>query len=89
MLGAVGGELELLPRAATCSAGRHRDQRRKGVDASPYIKHPLEVAHINAGVGGVADAVTLAAAILHDTLEDTATTAGELETTLGRALDST
>jgi guanosine-3',5'-bis(diphosphate) 3'-pyrophosphohydrolase len=81
---AGGNELALLLKAATFSADRHRHQRRKGVDASPYINHPLDVAHILASVGGVTDVTTLVAAILHDTIEDTDTTVDELETNFGR-----
>lgn len=84
MVKAVGGELELLLQAATFSAVRHRNQRRKGGDASPYINHPLDVAYTLAHIGGVTDATTLAAAILHDTIEDTATTGEELEMIFGR-----
>jgi len=65
------------------AAGKHRDQRRKGAEASPYINHPIEVAELLARVGGITDLVTLQAAILHDTLEDTQTTAEELEAAFG------
>jgi guanosine-3',5'-bis(diphosphate) 3'-pyrophosphohydrolase len=65
------------------AADKHRDQRRKGAEASPYINHPIEVAEILARVGGVTDLVTLQAAILHDTLEDTQTSAEELEAAFG------
>jgi (p)ppGpp synthase/HD superfamily hydrolase len=65
------------------AAHRHRDQRRKGVDASPFINHPIEVTELLASVGGVTDPVTLQAAVLHDTLEDTETTAEELERRFG------
>jgi (p)ppGpp synthase/HD superfamily hydrolase len=65
------------------AADRHRDQRRKGEEASPYINHPIEVAEILARVGGVTDLVTLQAAILHDTLEDTDTTREELGSLFG------
>ena len=84
MADAVGSGLTLLLKAATFSAGRHRNQRRKGIDASPYINHPLEVAYILANVGGVMDATTLVAAILHDTIEDTSTSPEELEKLFGR-----
>jgi guanosine-3',5'-bis(diphosphate) 3'-pyrophosphohydrolase len=77
-------ELTFLLKAATFAADRHRDQRRKGIDASPYINHPLEVAALLASVGGVSDVVVLAGAILHDTIEDTSTTADELEQEFGR-----
>lgn len=73
-----------LLEALRFAADRHRDQRRKGVEASPYINHPIEVAALLAGVGSVTDLVTLQAAILHDTLEDTRTSALELESRFGR-----
>jgi len=65
------------------AADKHRDQRRKDIDASPYINHPIEVAELLARVGGVDDLVTLQAAVLHDTLEDTDTTPQELEAAFG------
>lgn len=68
----------LILRAAAFAARKHRDQRRKDVEASPYINHPLELARVLAEVGGVSDAATLCAALLHDTIEDTATTHEEL-----------
>lgn len=71
-------ETTLILRAAAFAARQHRDQRRKDAEASPYINHPLELARVLAEVGGVTDAATLCAALLHDTIEDTATTAEEL-----------
>ena len=73
----------LLLQALRFSAAKHRDQRRKGQEASPYINHPIEVAEVLATVGGVKDIAVLAAAILHDTLEDTRTTPAELEVQFG------
>ena len=73
---------ELLA-AIQFSAEKHRDQRRKGTDASPYINHPIEVAALLANVAGVKDHTILAAAVLHDTVEDTRTTPTEIETTFG------
>ena len=72
-----------LLRALHFAADKHRDQRRKGAEASPYINHPIEVAEILARVGGVTDVATLQAAILHDTLEDTQTNSEELEAAFG------
>lgn len=72
-----------LLSALRFAADKHRDQRRKDVDASPYINHPIEVAEILARVGGVSDVITLQAAILHDTLEDTNTTPEELDAAFG------
>ncbi len=70
-------------KALKFSAHKHRGQRRKDAEASPYINHPIEMAEILACVGGVADAVTLQGAILHDTLEDTQTTPEEVEAEFG------
>lgn len=72
-----------LLRVALFAAERHKNQRRKDVEASPYINHPLAVANILANEGGVADPVALYAALLHDTIEDTATTPAELEAEFG------
>lgn len=68
----------LILRAAAFAARKHRDQRRKDADASPYINHPLELARMLAEVGGVTDPATLCGALLHDTIEDTATSEVEL-----------
>jgi guanosine-3',5'-bis(diphosphate) 3'-pyrophosphohydrolase len=73
----------LLLAALHFAADKHRDQRRKGECASPYINHPIEVAELLVRVGGVTDIALLQAAILHDTLEDTETTAQELEKRFG------
>jgi GTP diphosphokinase / guanosine-3',5'-bis(diphosphate) 3'-diphosphatase len=78
----------LILKAASFAALKHRDQRRKDEQASPYINHPLALACILASEGGVKDAVTLCAALLHDTLEDTETTASELTQAFGEAVAS-
>ncbi|MGZ8212458.1 MAG: HD domain-containing protein [Burkholderiales bacterium] len=70
-------------KALHFAADKHRDQRRKDEGASPYINHPIEVAELLARVAGVTDIVTLQGAILHDTIEDTNTTAEELESVFG------
>lgn len=59
--------------AAEFAADRHRRQRRKDVHATPYINHPLALARLLANEGGVRDPEILAAALLHDTVEDTTT----------------
>ena len=73
----------LLLRALEFAARKHRDQRSKGEEASPYINHSISVALLLAEIGGVTDTDILAAAILHDTLEDTDTTVEELEAAFG------
>ncbi len=76
-------ELALLLKALSFAAHKHRDQRRKDAQASPYINHPIALADVLVNEGGVTDAEVLAAALLHDTVEDTATTPEELERTFG------
>lgn len=73
-----------LLKALEFAAEKHRDQRRKGVEASPYINHPIQVAEILARRGHVDDLTTLMAAVLHDTIEDTDTTESDLEELFGR-----
>jgi guanosine-3',5'-bis(diphosphate) 3'-pyrophosphohydrolase len=68
--------------AFSFAANKHRDQRRKG-NKAPYINHPIQVARILAANGGINDLAMLQAAALHDTIEDTDTTAGELERAFG------
>lgn len=77
-------DLRLVLKAAFFSGEKHKDQRRRDVDETPYINHPLEVAYILMEEGGVTDAATLAAALLHDTIEDTHTTREELAMVFGR-----
>ena len=73
----------LILRAIDFAARKHRDQRRKDQEASPYITHPISVSLLLAQIGGIADAEVLSAAILHDTLEDTDTTPEELAAAFG------
>ncbi len=81
-------EVVFLLDALQFSADRHRHQRRKGAAASPYINHPIEVARALAAEGGVRDIEVLAAAMLHDTIEDTATSAAEIEGRFGARVAS-
>lgn len=79
---AVNG-VALILKAAEFAADRHRRQRRKDVHATPYINHPLALARLLSNEGGVEDPEILAAALLHDTIEDTNTTATELRELFG------
>ena len=76
-------ELALLLKALTFAAHKHRDQRRKDAEASPYINHPIALADVLVNEGGVTDVEVLCAALLHDTVEDTATTHEELVDAFG------
>jgi guanosine-3',5'-bis(diphosphate) 3'-pyrophosphohydrolase len=72
-----------LLRAAAFAAEQHREQRRKDSDSTPYINHPLQVAETLAKVGAVTDPYLLAAALLHDVVEDTDVTFEQLEAEFG------
>ena len=74
---------ELL-EALAFAAHKHRAQRRKDVEASPYINHPIALARTLAVEGGVTDTKTLVAALLHDTVEDTDTTFEEIAAMFGK-----
>jgi len=76
-------EIQSLIKAIDFAAGKHRDQRRKDVDATPYINHPIELASLLMEHAGTSDLSVIIAAILHDTLEDTETTADEIEAHFG------
>lgn len=75
-------------RAVAFAAEKHRNQRRKDADASPYINHPIALANVLANEGGVVDATVLSAAVLHDTIEDTETMADELKQLFGDKVTS-
>jgi guanosine-3',5'-bis(diphosphate) 3'-pyrophosphohydrolase len=82
------GELALLLKALAFASLKHRDQRRKDAQASPYINHPIALADLLVNEGGVTDVEVLCAALLHDTIEDTETTPQELEREFGRKIAS-
>ena len=61
--------MEKLINALYFAADKHKDQRRKGADALPYINHPIAVAHLLMEAG-INDQDLLCAALLHDVIED-------------------
>ena len=79
---------QLILKAAHFAAQKHRGQRRKDKDISPYINHPISVAKIISEIGNVEDPEVLSAALLHDTLEDTKTTPEELIDNFGERVCS-
>ncbi len=80
--------IKLILTAAKFAAEKHRDQRRKNKKASPYINHPVEVAELLWNLGNVRDIQVIAAALLHDTLEDTDTTPEEITSLFGSQVAS-
>ena len=75
--------IALVLKAAAFSAHEHREHRRRDIKRTPYINHPLAVAEALCVEGRVRDPEILAAALLHDTLEDTTTTYAELHREFG------
>jgi len=71
-------DLSGLFAAIRFAAEKHENQRRKNIESTPYVNHPLEVARLLIDVGKVYDLDIIKGAILHDTIEDTETTAEEL-----------
>ena len=69
--------------AAMFAAEKHATQKRKGAAGEPYVNHLIEVAQLTAGSSEHLDADLVMAAFLHDTIEDTGTTAAELEAAFG------
>jgi GTP diphosphokinase / guanosine-3',5'-bis(diphosphate) 3'-diphosphatase len=74
-----GADANLLRRAYAVADRWHAGQTRKS--GAPYITHPLAVAILLAEIG--MDTTTLVAALLHDTVEDTGLTIGEVKAEFG------
>lgn len=72
--------VQLLERAVDFATKKHEGQTRKS--GEPYIIHPLAVATILVDWG--MDTDTVVAGVLHDTVEDTDATLGEIEDIFGR-----
>ena len=78
--------MALIIDAADFAAYKHRNQRRKDIDASPYVNHPIALASLLTNEAGITDPVVLCAALLHDTIEDTDTTLAELDKRFGKVI---
>lgn len=76
---------ELCLQAVTYGAEKHQGQQYKPF---PYIYHPISVALILIEEGGVKDHYVLAAAALHDTIEDTDATGLEIQYLFGKDVAS-
>ena len=65
-------------KAAHFASVKHKTQRRKDAEETPYINHPLALANVLAVECGVDDVEVICGALLHDTIEDTKTAEEEL-----------
>jgi guanosine-3',5'-bis(diphosphate) 3'-pyrophosphohydrolase len=77
-----GADLDILNRAYRFSEASHQGQQR--ASGEPYLSHPLEVARLL--VDFKMDVLTVTAGLLHDVLEDTKTTKGDLEREFGKEI---
>ncbi len=77
------GDKKLIRQAFDVAVDAHKDQRRKSGEA--YIFHPIAVAKIVASEIGL-DAVSIAAALLHDVVEDTPYTLDDIEQMFGETV---
>jgi guanosine-3',5'-bis(diphosphate) 3'-pyrophosphohydrolase len=75
-----------LFKALKFAAEKHRNQRRKDREASPYINHPIDICNTLCGCGCDLDPKVLVAAVLHDTIEDTDTTPEEIRAFFGEGV---
>jgi guanosine-3',5'-bis(diphosphate) 3'-pyrophosphohydrolase len=75
-------------RALGVAADLHKHQHRKGSSKIPYINHPIKVCDLLLRIGGIQDEITLSAAMLHDTIEDTQATFTGLESVFGTVIAS-
>ena len=78
--------LDLILKALAFSAHKHRDQKRKDPQASPYINHPIALANVLCNEAEISVQAVICAALLHDTLEDTETTPEELQREFGKTI---
>ena len=65
------------------AANKHRNQRKNNAEPSAGMSQPIQLAHVLGVEGNIADEQVIAAAILHDTIEDTETTNEELRQHFG------
>ncbi|XP_029985749.1 guanosine-3',5'-bis(diphosphate) 3'-pyrophosphohydrolase MESH1-like [Sphaeramia orbicularis] len=79
----MDSDLAVLIETVNFAAEKHKNQRRKDPDGTPYINHPIGVARILSHEGGITNIQVLQAALLHDTVEDTNTSPAELQAQFG------
>jgi len=75
---------EIIFKALAFASEKHKNQKRKGGSAPPYINHPIKVAKVLVENNEENNFDLIAAAILHDTIEDTNTNKEELELIFGK-----
>jgi guanosine-3',5'-bis(diphosphate) 3'-pyrophosphohydrolase len=74
---------QIILAALGFAARKHRNQRKSDAENAASITQPIQLAHVLGVEGNIADEQVIAAAILHDTIEDTETTNEELRQQFG------
>jgi guanosine-3',5'-bis(diphosphate) 3'-pyrophosphohydrolase len=71
-------ELKFILGALKFASEKHILLKRKDVEGTPYIHHPIRVTELICRVGKIVDVTVLSAALLHDVIEDTDATEGDI-----------
>ena len=77
-------EIQAILSAAHYAAEKHANQKRKGAAGEPYLNHLIEVAYLVSTALSESDANLVAAALLHDVIEDAGVTAAEVTKRFGQ-----
>jgi guanosine-3',5'-bis(diphosphate) 3'-pyrophosphohydrolase len=83
--GKMANNIQLILEAISFAARKHDGQVRKD-GRTPYVSHPIRVMMILSSVFGVLDRQVLAAAALHDVIEDTSTSFNDIENEFGQRI---
>ncbi len=81
-------DVQMIVKAFDIAARKHSGQKRKGSGGQPYLNHLAEVAHLVSQATGGDDGELIAAALLHDVVEDQDVTIEELSSEFGPDLAS-
>lgn len=76
-------ELQFILGALKFASEKHILLKRKDIERTPYIHHPIRVAELICRIGKIYDPAVLSAALLHDVIEDTDATEKELTDRFG------
>lgn len=81
----MSSSVSLFIHALAFAAEKHKNQRRKD-SGYPYINHPIQLVEVLSQEGQIHDVDVWCVALLHDTIEDTATTHTELVEHFGQTI---
>lgn len=85
--GLIEKDIHRIIDAISFASEKHKHQSRRDVEKTPYIIHPIIMANTLMVIGRVRDADIIIAALLHDTVEDTAATFEEIMEQFGARVE--